>query len=204
MKKLLIMIMAVFLAAALVSCGGVNGPSEEVSQSPAASESTPVPQSTEQSPAAAVSGGSESIDDIVYEFELTDLDGNVHKLSDYRGKPVYLRVWASWCSVCLSSLENLDKLAGEAEDFAVLSVVMPGYSGEMSAEDFSKWYKDFGYENLTVLLDPEAKIVSDFGINAFPSQIMFDAEGHIAYGVIGLMESELIEQTMEKIAAGEQ
>jgi hypothetical protein len=51
------------------------------------------------------------------------------------------------------------------------------------------------------MLDPDAQIVYDFGINAFPSQIMFDAQGHIAYGVVGLMDAELIKQTMAQIAA---
>ncbi len=199
MKKILTAMTAVLLVLSLAACGSTNAPS-----TPSA-KSTPAPLPTEQSTDATAQATEESssIEDIVYEFEFTDIDGNVHKLSDYRGKPVYLRVWASWCGVCMTSLGSLDELAVEAEDFAVLSVVMPGFSGEMNAEDFTKWYKDLGYNNLTVLLDPEAHIVSDFGINAFPSQIMFDGEGHIVYGVVGVMENDLINQTMQKIAAGE-
>lgn len=202
MKKILIVTTAILMAVSLAACGTGDGPS---ATSPVVS--TPEPLPTEQSTAATAevteSAESPSVEDIVYEFELTDLDGNVHKLSDYAGKPVYLRVWASWCGVCMSSLGNLDELAAEAKDFVVLSVVMPDFSGEMNAEAFTKWYKELEYKNLTVLLDPEAQIVYDFGINAFPSQIMFDAEGHIVYGVVGLMESDLIKETMQKIAAGE-
>lgn len=198
MKKIITAITAVLIVLSLAACGNTNEPSKPTAQS------TPAPLPTEQSTAATAEvEESPSVEDIVYEFEFTDIDGNVHKLSDYRGKPVYLRVWASWCGVCMTSLGSLDELAGEAEDFAVLSVVMPGFSGEMNAEDFTKWYKDLGYKNLTVLLDPETQIVFDFGINAFPSQIMFDAEGHIVYGVVGVMENDLIKQTMQKIAAGE-
>ena len=199
MKKFLTAMTTALLILSLAACGSTNAPSTPSEQS------TPAPLPTEQSTAATaeVTEESPSVEDIVYEFELTDIDGKVHKLSDYQGKPVYLRVWASWCGVCMTSLANLDELAGEAKDYAVLSVVMPGDSGEMNAEDFIKWYKDLGYNNLTVLLDPETQIVSDFGINAYPSQIMFDAKGHIVYGVVGLMENDLINQTMQKIAAGE-
>ncbi len=196
MKRYIVLIISVLLAAALTACSSGGGPTVTAPVS--------TPQPTEQSTAASAEGEDQSIEDIVYKFEFSDLDGNVHKLSDYRGKPVYLRVWASWCGVCLSSLESLDTLAGEDNGFAVLSVVMPGLSGEKSAEDFTKWYKDFGYKNLTVLLDPDGQIVYDFGINAFPSQIMFDAEGHIAYGVVGLMDSDLIKQTMKQIVEGEE
>ena len=199
MKKIIVFVITIMLTVALAACGSGQESANTVPVS------TPTPEPSEQSTPVQTSAPeeSQSVEDIVYEFEFSDLDGTVHKLSDYRGQPVYLRVWASWCSVCLSSLDKLDALAGEDNDFAVLSVVMPDLSGEKSAEDFTKWYKDLGYKNLTVLLDPDGQIVYDFGINAFPSQIMFDAEGHIAYGVVGLMDTDLIKQTMEKIAAGD-
>lgn len=198
MKKIFVSIGIIMLAMSLTACG--TGTDSETSETAAQSAATE--QSTNASEPQSTDDQATVSEETVYEFEFTDIDGNVHKLSDYRGKPVYLRVWASWCSVCISSLDSLDQLAGEAEDFEVLSVVMPSLSGEMSAEDFTQWYKELGYENLTVLLDPDAQIVYDFGINAFPSQIMFDAQGHIVYGFVGLMSSDQITDAMENIIKG--
>lgn len=186
MKRIAFTIAAAVLAISLAACGNT-----EKTAGPPAQTAVPDTAKTQES-----AGPEEA----AYAFEFADIDGNIHRLSDYKGKPVYLRVWASWCGVCLSSLEALDTLAGEAEDFAVLSVVMPGVSGEMSAEDFTAWYQDFGYENLTVLLDPGAQIARDFGINAFPSQIMFDAEGRVAFGTAGLLDTGTIKQLMAQIA----
>lgn len=135
-----------------------------------------------------------------YDFEFEDVNGDIHKLSDYEGKPVFLEVWASWCSVCISALPNIDKLAGEAEDFALLSVVIPGDSGEKNKEDFIAWYKDLGYENLTVMLDEEGQIENDFIISAFPTVIFFDANGNYAGGRIGGMSEDMIVEQMNKIA----
>ena len=89
---------------------------------------------------------------------LTDVNGKEHRLSDYRGKKVYIKFWASWCSVCMATLADTDMLAGSGDkDFVVLSVVAPGFGGEMKKEDFVKWYKGLGYNNLPVLLDEEPR-----------------------------------------------
>ncbi len=192
--------LSVLLAVSFTACGS----NTDSKQPETTAEGTSQPSVSATADPKATSEGTDAeaadSEETVYEFEFTDIDGNVHKLSDYRGKPVYLRVWASWCGVCTSSLESFDKLAGEAEEFVILSVVMPSQGGELSAEDFTEWYKAFGYENLVVMFDNDAQIVRDYGINAFPSQIMFDAEGHIVYGMVGLMSSELITETMLKIA----
>ena len=57
----------------------------------------------------------------VADFELTAMDGRTYHLSDYKGKKIYLKFWASWCSICLASLPDTDELAKEAsDDYVVL------------------------------------------------------------------------------------
>ena len=200
MKKIMVILTALLMALSLAACG-TNQTTEKPAETATPSAADQAAETPGETPEATEEP---SVEDVVYEFEFADMDGNVHKLSDYRGQAVYLRVWASWCGVCVSSLPDLNKLAGEDNDFVMLSVVMPDFGGEMSAEDFTKWYKDLGYTNVTVLFDPDAQVMYDFGINAFPSQIMFDAQGHIAYGVVGSMDTEQIKQVMAQIAAGKQ
>ena len=47
------------------------------------------------------------------DFELKDMKGNTVKLSDYRGKKVYLKFWATWCGPCRQSMPELNKLVEE-------------------------------------------------------------------------------------------
>ena len=74
------------------------------------------------------------------------------RLSDYKGKKVYLKFWASWCSICLASLPDTDEIAKDAgDDYVVLTVVSPGHKGEQAEADFKNWYKGLDYKNFPVL-----------------------------------------------------
>ena len=58
-------------------------------------------------------------------FDLKDLNGNKVALADLAGEKVYVKYWASWCSICLAGLDELDTLAAQKSDFKVISVVSP-------------------------------------------------------------------------------
>lgn len=135
--------------------------------------------------------------EVAYDFEFEDLDGNVHRLSDYAGTPVYLRVWGSWCSVCVSTLDQLDAHAAAAEDYVVLTVITPGVAGEMSKEGFIEWYSQYDYENIIVLIDDKAQIVDDFRIQAYPSQVFFDENGNYITHMMGAIGQDMVEATFK-------
>ena len=54
----------------------------------------------EQSKTEQVSSQTATKGQAVADFELTGVDGKTYRLSDYKGKKVYLKFWASWCSIC--------------------------------------------------------------------------------------------------------
>ena len=71
------------------------------------------------------------------------MDGKTVKLSDYKGKKVYLKFWASWCGPCKKSMPELIELAGKKDrDFEILSVIAPGIQGEKSETDFLNGLKN--------------------------------------------------------------
>src|SRR5690606_574517 len=83
------------------------------------------------SPAPAATGAGQVNDGkAAPDFELVDLQGNTHSLSQYKGEKVYIKFWASWCSICLAGMNELNTLAGEDPEFNVLTIVSPSSNAE--------------------------------------------------------------------------
>lgn len=137
--------------------------------------------------------------DEVLDFELKDVNGKTYKLSDYRGKKVYIKFWASWCGICIKTLPETDAMAKNNEDFVVLSVVSPHVNGEKSKEDFIKWYGKKSFENLPVLLDEEGTLVNKMAIQAYPTSVFIDSSGKVKEIIPGAINEEMIRKFMKKV-----
>lgn len=134
------------------------------------------------------------------DFTLMDVDGNKVKLSDYKGKKVYIKFWASWCSVCLDTLPETDKLAGKNNDFEVISIVSPGFGNEKREEEFKKWYKSLGYKNLKVLMDTNGDaIVKSLNIKGYPSSAYIGTDGVLVKFMPGYQNEKQIKAMMKEV-----
>ena len=137
-------------------------------------------------------------------IQLTDINGNDYTFS--RDKNIYIKFWASWCPTCLAGLEELDRLAGETNNFEVITVVFPGINGEKNPAKFKEWYDTLGYKNIKVLYDTDGKLLQIFKIRALPTSAIIYKDliidniivGHISNGQIkGYYEKKGENITME-------
>ncbi|EHJ57321.1 hypothetical protein HMPREF9318_00026 [Streptococcus urinalis FB127-CNA-2] len=134
------------------------------------------------------------------QFSLQGVDGKKYTLSDFKGKKVYVKFWASWCSICLSTLPDTTKLAKNAtSDLVVLSVVSPNHNGEKSESDFKKWFKTLDYKALPVVLDKTGKVLSEYGVRSYPTQVFIDKEGNLVKKHVGYMSEKEVKETLNKI-----
>jgi len=106
-----------------------------------------------------------------------DLGGEMASLADYRGKPVLLHFWATWCGVCKVEQHNIDAVS---RDLPVLSVAsQSGGAGEIAA-----YVRERGISP-RVIVDEQSVLASRFGVHAFPASFVIDGDGEIRHVEVG-------------------
>ncbi|MCK5896520.1 MAG: protein disulfide oxidoreductase [Cocleimonas sp.] len=107
------------------------------------------------------------------------MDGTLVDLKQYRGKPVLLHFWATWCPFCKleeGSITSINK------DWQVLTIA---YQSEDKA-NIEKHLKKQGLESWSVISDPEGRIATLYGISSVPSSFIIDANGNIRFTEVGI------------------
>ncbi|MDN7246422.1 TlpA family protein disulfide reductase [Planococcus shenhongbingii] len=133
-------------------------------------------------------------------FDLVDLEGNQHDLTEYAGKKVYVKFWASWCSICLAGMEELNTLAGEDTDFEVLTIVSPSSNAEKDSESFAKWFGGVeNASNITVLLDEGGAVFEEYGVLAYPTSVYIGSDGVLVKSSPGHFSNAQIYESFESI-----
>ena len=138
------------------------------------------------------------------DFTLTDQDGNVHTLSDYKGKTVFLNFWATWCPPCRSEMPEIQKLYEEygynEGDLVVLGVAAPNVGQEGDLDSVTAFLTENEY-TFPVVMDNMGTVTFTYGIRAYPTTFMISEDGSIYGYVEGALTEDLmrsiVEQTME-------
>ncbi|WP_234117625.1 cytochrome c biogenesis protein/redoxin [Clostridium hydrogenum] len=129
-------------------------------------------------------------------FSLVDQYGKTHKLSDYRGKVVFLNFWATWCPPCRGELPHIQEIYKEyknnSKDVIILGVTAPNLGQEGSKEYISKFLNSNGY-NFPVMFDNSGDVMDEYSIQAFPTTFIIDKEGNIKEYVPGAMDKNTME-----------
>jgi peroxiredoxin len=115
---------------------------------------------------------------------LRDLDDKRVKVSDLRGKIVFLNFWTTWCPACRVEMPAMEKLYGrfKDKDFAMVAISMQE-SGEQVRNFFKKHKLSF-----TALLDSDGSVGSRFGAISIPTTYILSREGGIIGKVVGARE----------------
>lgn len=132
-------------------------------------------------------------------FELMALDGSTVNLEDLKGQKVYVKFWASWCSICVSGLPELDDLSGSNETFTVLTIVSPGASGEKSAEAFKEWFAGKNTKNIVVLFDEGGEVRREYGVRGVPTSAYIGSDGVLVKTMPGHVGNDQIRASFEDI-----
>jgi len=127
------------------------------------------------------------------DFALKTLEGETIQLSDLRGQPVLVNLWATWCPPCRAEMQTLETVYNDYKDqgFIVLAV-------NMTSQDDPQAVLPFVTERgLTypILLDDKGEIAKAYQMKSLPSSFFINRDGTIYEVVIGGPMAEALLRT---------
>lgn len=134
------------------------------------------------------------------DFTLYDQYGKKHKLSDYKGKTIFLNFWATWCPPCKAEMPDIEKLYKEYnknnDDVVIMGVASPNLGNEGDQEYIENFLEEEGY-TFPVVFDEGGELVYRYGFSSFPSTIIVDKDGYITQYVPGSMNKDTMKYLIE-------
>ena len=118
------------------------------------------------------------------DFVLQDTEGNTHRLSDYRGKPVIINFWTTWCPPCREELPSMNRAWHllEKEGIAMLALNMG--EDEDAIFIFSADYPT----DFPILMDQSGEVIEQWPVKGLPTTYVIAPDGTFAYRAIGSRE----------------
>lgn len=115
------------------------------------------------------------------EARLDGLLGNAAKFSDFRGKPLVINVWASWCGPCRAEMGSLERLARRygGKEFNVIGISTD--DDRVAAQGFL-WFAKISFPNY---IDHDLVLENMLGANKIPLTILVNAEGRVVKKISG-------------------
>ena len=116
----------------------------------------------------------------VPQFDLEDLEhpGKLHDQAIFKGEPLLLNVWATWCPTCYAEHSYLNKLAGKG-------VKIIGLNYKDDRNKAVGWLKELGNPYLISLFDGNGMLGLDLGVYGAPETFLIDANGVVRYRHVG-------------------
>lgn len=131
--------------------------------------------------ASAATPGEVPVGGLLRQATLRGLNGPDRQLSDFRGKPLVINVWASWCPPCIAEMGSLERLAWSdlGQQFTVIGI---------STDDYPEAAKGFLRKSSATLnhyIDRQLELENMLGADHLPLTLLVDAQGRVLSKTVG-------------------
>ena len=129
------------------------------------------------------------------DFLLTTLEGEEARLSEFRGQPVIINFWATWCPPCRAEMPDFQKLY-EAEDVEILAVNLT--ESEQSEEGVQDFIDELGL-TFPVPMDQNSIVSEMYEVQAYPTSYIVDSDGKIQFTAKGAIKYDIMQRELSNI-----
>ncbi|ANU20645.1 thiol-disulfide oxidoreductase [Planococcus plakortidis] len=129
------------------------------------------------------------------DFALTDLNGEQHQLSEYKGQGVFVNFWGTWCKPCEKEFPLMEKQYQVYKDQGVEILAVNIAQSDYEVRQFAE------QRNLTfpIVIDKDKSVMEAYNIRPLPTTLLVNQEGKIEKIITGEMSEEDIASYMEQI-----
>lgn len=107
------------------------------------------------------------------------ISGQPVSLARYRGRPIVLNMWASWCTGCYAEARALERFARTHPQAQVIGVDIQDSKAAARA-----FYRRFGWRHPSIF-DPQGEIAARFGLQGLPATLFLDRRHRIVAKILG-------------------
>ncbi len=118
------------------------------------------------------------------DFALPDIDGNVFRLSAYRGRVLVINFWATWCPPCREEMPSMQRAWEQLEAEGIL---MLGINVGEDEDTIFQFFADYPVD-FPLLLDRDSRVIGQWAVRGLPTTYVVDPAGRIVYRAIGSRE----------------
>ena len=128
------------------------------------------------------------------EFALPDLDGELRRLSDWRGDWVVVNYWATWCAPCRKEIPDLSALHDERDDITVLGLAFE----DTEVATFRSFLEDYPASYPILLVDVYAPPEAFGAPRALPTTYLIAPDGRLAETWIGPITGDTVRERVDR------
>lgn len=148
----------------------------------------------------AEENGTEPAKQTAPDFTVYDVEGNPHKLSDFRGKPVILNFWATWCGFCEAEMPDFDEKFRQYGDQIHFLMVDVTDGQQETVEKASAFIAERGF-TFPVYYDTELQAASAYNTSGLPVTYFLDAEGCFVAWQQGMLTADTLQKGIDLLLA---
>ncbi len=131
------------------------------------------------------------------DFTVLDYEGNEVNLSDFKGKPVVINFWATWCYYCKEEMPDFNLAFEKYPDVEFLMInATDGYQETVATA--KKYIEEEGFA-FNVYFDTESEAVNAYYVNGFPATFFIDKDGNLVTYANGMLDYESLEKGIKLI-----
>jgi peroxiredoxin len=135
------------------------------------------------------------IGDEAPDFTLVDLNGEEHRLSDYKGQGVFLNFWGTWCKPCAKEMPAMDR---QYEIYKEQGVQVLAVNIAQSDFEVQRFASQYGLD-FPIVIDKTKSVMETYNIKPLPTTLLINPDGKIEQIVRGEMTEQDIAGFMEQI-----